>query len=185
MKRAGRILTKLLLATLWLAGAVDTLGYIELVRGNFSTAAKHLTEALEIDKGYGSGSWRTAGGLQNLGLARLRLGQLDEAEALFEESVSMSLELHVDPTIANHLECIAALNTARRRPERAAVLLGAAQAARDALETPLEPFERQLHEETLSELNTELGGSRLVELLAEGAALTLEDAIEHTRCSIH
>jgi len=171
--------------SIWLAGAVDTLGYIELVRGNFATAAKHLTEALEIDKGYGSGGWRTAGGLQNLGLARLRLGQLDEAEALFEESVSMSLELHDDPTVANHLECVAALDTARRRPERAAVLLGAAQAARDALETPLEPFERRLHEETLSELSTELGGSRLVELMAEGATLTLEDAVEHARSSIH
>jgi predicted ATPase len=170
--------------TIWLAAVVDTLGYIELVRGEYAHAADHMTQALEIDRAHGGGGWRTAGGLQNLALARLCLGELQEAEALFEESLVLSIELHADPMVANHLEGVAALSVARGELDRAALLLGAAGAARERLETPLEQFEQQLHAKTLARLEEQLGRARLRELTNEGSMLSLEEAVEHSRAFV-
>jgi hypothetical protein len=111
------------------------------------------------------------------------MGELEDAEALFEESLVLAVELQADPMIANQLEGVAALSVARGELDRAALLLGAAEAARERLETPLEQFEQQLHAATLSRLEQQLHASPFLEVMTEGAALSLEEAIQHARAS--
>jgi len=79
---------------------------------------------------------------------------------------------------------VAALSVARGELDRAPLLLGAAEAARERLETPVERFEELLHVQTLGRLEEQLSGSRVVELMTEGAALSLDEAVEHARASI-
>ena len=68
-----------------------------------------------------------------------RRGELDEAQAIYIETIPLWLELGHQSAVAHEFECLAALAVARRQPERAAWLLGAAQALRTRLHSEMEP----------------------------------------------
>ena len=68
-----------------------------------------------------------------------RRGELDEAQAIYIETIPRWLELGHQSAVAHEFECLAALAVARRLPERAACLLGAAQALRTRLHSEMEP----------------------------------------------
>ncbi len=69
-----------------------------------------------------------------------RRGELDEAQAIYIETIPLWLELGHQSAVAHEFECLAALAVARRQPERAACLLGAAQALRTRLHSEMEPI---------------------------------------------
>ena len=73
----------------------------------------------------------------DLAHAYRRGGRLDEAEALYRETISGWVHLGHRGAVANQLENIAYLAIERDRPERAARLLGAAEAMREAADAAM------------------------------------------------
>jgi hypothetical protein len=79
--------------------------------------------------------------------------------------------------IAESLEIAARLALAEGWPERAARLLGAADALRDAIGAPLPPVYRAAHEHDMATARTALGDAAFAAAWAAGRALALEQAV--------
>ena len=77
------------------------------------------------------------------------------------------------------LEGFAALAAAEGNPERAARLLGAADALLDAMGGEFKPFERRLHDETVAATRSRLAPHSFDAIRAEGKSLSLEQAAEY------
>lgn len=65
----------------------------------------------------------------------------------------------------------------RGQPERAARRLGAAEAVREAIGTPVPPCERADHDRNMSALRGAMGKKAFAKARAEGRALTLEQVL--------
>ncbi len=120
---------------------------------------------------------QTAITLHNLGRASLVEGRPDEALAPLEESLEIAGELGYRELIAYCLGGFAEIAAAGGDHERAARLLGAAEALYDELGISLGPEEQEGHERTAALLEGELGPDLLGRLRAEGRTLELEPAI--------
>ena len=72
---------------------------------------------------------------------------------------------------ASVLEAWAGSVRGQRRPEPAARLLGAAEALRDQISTPVPPCERAAHEDNVSTLSAAMGEEAFVAALARGRTL--------------
>ena len=69
---------------------------------------------------------------------------------------------------------------ARAEPERAARLLGAAAAHRDALATPVQPFQRSAYEAVVGDVRAVLSDRFAAEWM-RGRTMSLHDTIEEAR----
>ncbi len=78
---------------------------------------------------------------------------------------------------ATWLEGLAAIAVADARPDRAARLLGAADALRRAIDTPLPTHEAADRNDTVAGCSAALGEDRFRAAFDAGAALPLADAV--------
>lgn len=108
-----------------------------------------------------------------------RRGELDEALVIYKETVPRWFELGHLSAVAHQFECLAALAVARLQPERAAYLLGAAQALRTRLHSELEHHERPDYEATLAGLRLQLDQAALRSAWSAGEDMSLEQAITY------
>lgn len=81
--------------------------------------------------------------------------------------------------VAESLEGLASLAAAGGKPERAVRLLGAAEALREAIGTPLPPSDRPDYERSVSTLQQRLDQRLFTTTWAEGRAMTPEAAMEY------
>jgi non-specific serine/threonine protein kinase len=117
-----------------------------------------------------------ASALINLGVAALCLGEHERAAGSFQEALLVSQDTGVKPQVIESLEGMASLAGVLREATRAAHLWGAAEAAREATGIALSPGERALHEPYLASALSRLGEAAWEEALAEGRAMSLEEA---------
>ena len=108
-----------------------------------------------------------------------RRGELDEALVIYKETVPRWLELGHLSAVAHEFECLAVLAVARRQPERAACLLGAAQALRTRLHSEMEPHERPDYEATLASIRLQLDQAALQSTWNTGETMSLEQAVAY------
>jgi predicted ATPase/class 3 adenylate cyclase len=108
-----------------------------------------------------------------------RRGELDLALAIYKETIHGWLELGNLSAVAHQFECLAALAMSRGQPERAAYLLGAAQALRTRLHSEMEPHERPDYEATLSGIRLQLDQAALQSAWSTGEAIGLEQAMAY------
>jgi DNA-binding CsgD family transcriptional regulator len=116
--------------------------------------------------------------LVNLGLALQGLGEHQRAATSFKEAMIMSRKVGNKPTLTNAMEGMASLAGALGEGTRAARLWGAAQALREVTDVALPPGERALHEPHLAAARARLGEATWEETLAEGRAMSLDEAAE-------
>jgi hypothetical protein len=112
-------------------------------------------------------------------LGRLAFEEEDygAARACYEESLTLLRELgHVRRYIADSLRLVAALAAAQGEPERSARLLGAAEALRDAIGTPVDPADRADDERNVSAVRARLGEEAFEAAWAAGRAMTPDQA---------
>lgn len=97
--------------------------------GRPDEAARHAERALEVAEqiGFTEGAM---GAMNALGLARLRQGRTDEAEALHRRALRLALHHQHPGAIADATECLAGSAVAGGRPVDAVQLLAAADALR-------------------------------------------------------
>ena len=114
--------------------------------------------------------------LGNLGLAALAGGRPADAHVLFLRALAIADELDYTEALVYGLEGVAAALAATGAPERAATLLGAADAAATAASLVLEPLELRVHDETSAALADALGDDTFAALYAAGGKVGLRDA---------
>ena len=112
-----------------LSYAWNGLGAIARARGDLERARQLHQEALGIVREILG--WSVPYTLGQLGCAEARLGDLDDAEAHLREAAGLVLDAPEPPTAALVLVGHALVALGRGRPERAALLLAAADATRD------------------------------------------------------
>jgi hypothetical protein len=118
----------------------------------------------------------TAHSLIDLGHVVLRQGDDAEALASLQEGLTLFRALANRSGIARALETFAVFAEAQERGARAAQLLGAAEALREATGEPLSPKEQETHRRQACRLR-ELLEEGFAAAWAEGRAMTMERAV--------
>lgn len=115
--------------------------------------------------------------LNNMGNVEHYAGNLEQAEKLYHESLSLKQVLEDEWAIAYTLEGCAALAATRGNGERAARLFGAAEAIRERLGTPLEPSKRHIYEACVAKAKTLLDAAAFEKAWQESKTLSWAQAV--------
>jgi non-specific serine/threonine protein kinase len=163
-----------------IGSTLTNLAYATLLQGDHERAIALGEEVLALAHELGSARADIFPEAQvNLGLAALGQDEYVRAEASFDEALAVSHRQGKNPTVMNALEGMSDLAGALGEAPRAARLWGAAEASREATGIVLPPGERALHEPYLASSRSRLGEAAWKEALAEGRAMSLEEAAEY------
>src|SRR5262249_36260839 len=117
-------------------------GSLETALGRHDDASRHLREARDLAQRF-AGGWLAAGCQAELGILEVRRGRLDQARALLDQALDLSLAARSTPFVNTCLAAHAWLALAEGDPERAALLEGAAEGLRRRVGLPTWPLLRQ------------------------------------------
>lgn len=166
------------------------LGEVKLRLEAHEDAARLLDESLALRRET-KDTWGIAASLGSLGWAALRRGEWKQADALLRDSLSRRRELRDMGGSAWCLEKMAeiALKTAQQVTSvnrdksfrRAARLFGTAASLRAPVKSVIDLADQPNYERLLTTLRTQLGEEGFTAAWAEGQAMTLEQAIAHSR----
>jgi DNA-binding CsgD family transcriptional regulator len=150
-------------------------GLLAIREGNAALARERFAEALELARG-ARDSMMAALALAASGRAALQARDADRASRLFREGLALSRDAGFAIGLAYNLEGIALVCRDRDQFERAARLLGAAQAAYAHVDVPgLVPY-RLLVDQAVTALRERMGAQTYATLHADGRRLSIEDA---------
>ena len=163
-----------------LASVMSNIGYLALLREDPATALPTCREAAALFEELGYGE-EAAGAWLNEAAANLLLDDQEAAAASLLRSLDRYLDLqHVDG-ISYCLDAAAAVSERSGDTYRAALLTGAAEAARARTGTAVPPLEERLRLDTLARIAAAIDPSTYDEARAQGAKLGLEAAAATAR----
>ncbi len=123
--------------------------------------------------------WGEALILGNSAAIRMEQGKYQEAYNLVCQALHINCQLGCKRNIAGLLDQLACLaNLEQGDHQRAARLMGAAEALRDSISAPVEPLNRRRHDEIMARVRASLDESAFAAAWAEGRLMTLEQAVE-------
>jgi predicted ATPase/DNA-binding SARP family transcriptional activator len=163
-----------------LAAALSNLASVAVEVDDLETAIDFGVRAVELqrevdDRGHLSVS------LANLAPILLASGRAEDARSSLAEAIELGVELGHTLLLAHCLTAAADLARHDGDAPRAARLVGAAEAAFDAMGMPAPDAEAATHERTLALCRTLLGGADVAALVDEGRALGAETALDEAR----
>ena len=164
-----------------LEAAVRTEGILARLafyRGDLPEARKHADRMLDLHKGMGDQLGTTAHQSAMAHAAR-QLDNFEEALALYRETIQEWQEIGHRGAVAHQLECFAFIAKAQEQGERAVKLMSAAEALREASNSPMTPQERIEYANEVASLRSGIDEKTFVSLWAEGRSMTMEQAIEY------
>lgn len=153
------------------------LARLALFRGNMLEAKKHADRMLELHRQLGD-HLSVTGHQSEMAHAAREMGNYDEALALYRETLPEWQQIGHRGAVAHQLECIAFIARAREQGERAVKLLGAAEALREASNSPRTPQEDITHRQEVAVLRAGMSAEIFASLWAEGRSMSMEQAIE-------
>jgi len=156
--------------------AAFTAGSLEMALGRYGDALPHLRKVRDLADRVG-GDWFAAGSRVQLGILAVLRGRLDEARALLDEALDLSLAARSTPFVTQCLAGYAQLAFADGDPDRAALLEGAAEGLRRRVGLPAWPHLRRAEADLVARLRQRLGGSRFDQAFSAGSGLTQRDAV--------
>jgi hypothetical protein len=107
----------------------------------------------------------------------LRLGDHDDAIMYARRGIETSDAVRDEINVADCLLIAGAVHASRGDPQRAARLVGLAEKTRNKLGGTLDPAERELHDETLGSIRSQLGEESFAACWEQGQAMSLPDAL--------
>jgi hypothetical protein len=113
-----------------------------------------------------------------LGTLAVLRGRLDEARALLEEALDLSLAARSTPFVRLCLASYAWLALAEGDPERAARLKGAAEGLRQRVGLPAWPDLRRLEEELVAQIRQKLSAAEFDQAFSADSGLTQRQAVD-------
>jgi non-specific serine/threonine protein kinase len=159
-----------------LSETLSNLGMLVRREGDYVRAHAYHSESLSLKRRIGDPRG-VAYALWGLGQVALAQRSHAEARACFHESLSIAFGLNDLWTLPYDLEGLALLAMAEAQPERAAKLFGAVAAVRERTGSPTAPVWNVEHERAMAAAREQIGAIRFAAARAEGAALSLAEAV--------
>jgi predicted ATPase/DNA-binding SARP family transcriptional activator len=156
--------------------AINNLGDLALTTGDYARAGPLFSESHALLEARGDTA-NIARSLFNSGAVDLMLGDHASAERRFRDGLGLAREMGDKEDIAWCLEGLASLAAIAGDGERAATLLGVAEALLSEMGAELKPFERQLHAATEERAVSLCGVAACGAARETGASLTLADGL--------
>ena len=160
----------------WLAHTLDDLGAALADEGDAARAISLLEESCAIFRELGDREG-IASSQGHRARPALRQGEHASATAACVESIALFRELGALWGVPDGVETLAAVTLARGEPERAARLLGAAEALRLTIGVPVPPADRPRCESLLAAARSRLGKAAFAQARQEGRRMPLERAL--------
>ena len=159
-----------------IAISLEALGEIVAYQGDAARAHALLEESLVLFREMGD-QWGIALALNALADLAVTRGDSVSASTMYRASLTLRHARGEKDGIAFCLEGLAGLACARNDFERATRLLGAADTIRESINMPRAPIAAEQCERYIAGARAKLGDAKLVHVLAQGRALTLEQAV--------
>ena len=145
--------------------------------GHFSEAEYNFSVAIEANEKLGNRRLAATGRSELAHLYR-REGRLEEAAAIYRQTILSWQEQGHQAAVAHQLECFAYLAILRERFADAAQLLGAAHIARERTNSPSsEQQEIDEQQQAMRQLEAELGANELDRSFNKGKSMSLDEAV--------
>jgi predicted ATPase/class 3 adenylate cyclase len=160
------------------ADALTAKGEIARLRGDDPLARACYGEALAIVQPIGNERY-VARLNANLAYIASHQGDHHTALGLLLDALEASWKLGHRVFVAWTLSELAAPELGLGRPDRAARLVGAAETALDQFAVTRQPADQVEHDQTIARLADSLGHGELDSLLAQGARLSLDEAVDY------
>jgi tetratricopeptide (TPR) repeat protein len=154
------------------------LSRLALYRGDLPEARKHADHMLDLHRNMGDQLSVTGHQTAMAHVAR-QIGNYQEALTLYRETLPDWQKMGHRGAVAHQLECFAFIAKAQEQGERAVKLMGAAEALREASNSPMTPQERIEFANEVAGLRAGLDEKTFVSLWAEGRSMTIEQAVEY------
>ena len=153
-----------------------TAGLVEMAMGRHDDALGHLREARDLAERFDI-AWLVAWSQVLLGTLAMVQGRLEEARALLDEALGLSLAARSTNSVTLCLAAFARLAFVAGDPERAALLAGAAQGLRRRVGLRTWPMLRRGEAELVAQARQALGTDRFDQAFAAGARLNQQQAV--------
>jgi predicted ATPase len=167
-------------APVWTASAGLTTGLVEMTVGRCDDALGHLTEVRDLAQ-RSDNPWIAAMSQVGLGTLALVRGRAEEARALLDEALGLSLAARSTRSVTLCLAALARWALVAGDPERAALVAGAAEGLRRRAGLRTWPMLRQGEAELVAQVRQALGADHFDQVSATGARLTQRDAVAAAR----
>jgi predicted ATPase len=164
----------------WTNVAVLTAGLVETAMGNLDAAHSHLREARALAGRFdhpGLSAWSQV----QLGVLALVRGRPEEARALLDEGLELSLATHSTRNVTLCLTAFAQLTFVEGDGDRAALLAGAAEGLRQRAGLRAWPLQRQGEAQMVAQIRQALGADRFDRGFASGVRLSRREAAAAVR----
>ncbi len=158
------------------ARVLGNLGELARLRGDSARASAWATESLTLYTQL-QDTAGVAQALHTLACTALLRDDIPGAAAAYVEALSQSRRLGNGVETVNNLEGLAVVASRRQHLDHAAMLFGAAAAARGVNDTPTPPADRARNEQALAVIRAELGEERFAAAWTTGQELPLEKAV--------
>ncbi|HMG62442.1 MAG TPA: hypothetical protein VK599_05795, partial [Streptosporangiaceae bacterium] len=166
---------------LWTTTALITVGSLETAAGRYEDALHHLSEARDLAQRFGNDRLITGAQVQLGNLAVMRHQPPEEARALLDRALDLSLEIHSTRNLTLGLTSFAQLAFDEGDPERAVLLAGAIDGLRRRAGLRAWPSPLREPGELLGQVRQALGADRFDQVFAAGARLNQRDAAAAAR----
>jgi predicted ATPase len=163
----------------WTAIAIDTLGELEVAIGRLDDALTHLRQVRELSQQFDN-AWLSITWSQ-LATVAIMQGRLEDARALFDDGLTMSLEVESTVGVTLCLAAFARLAFASGTPHQAAVTLGATEGLRRRVGIRVWPTLRRSEAELVEQLKHALGADQFEEAFTTGSALSRHETVTMVR----
>ena len=155
-------------------------GVIDHLAGDLDGAKARYSEALDVGSELGNKD-SIATALVNLGEIAEAEGRVEDAYGHYRDSLALYAALGYNIAIAYSMEVLAGLDCNHMgRPSRAATLLGAADALREAMAAPIEAFNAERLQRDLAATRVALGDEAFDSAFREGRELDAGAVIRQT-----
>ena len=163
-----------------LAHALMKIGLVAAAERNFERAEELFGECLRMQRAVGN-TGSVYYSLVNLGAVAHKRGNYELALARYHEALDLLDSMPNKSALARTLDDLACTIAALGDPARGARLLGAAEALRRTIGTPVFPSERADYEAELARVRGMLGDEAFDVQWRIGASITLERALQQAR----
>jgi tetratricopeptide (TPR) repeat protein len=157
---------------------IFSLGMDERLQGNAESARLHFLESLHLFQQQRNKHFETVVLSELAHIARLSGDRAGAMEA-YRQTMPKWKDLGHQAAIAHQLECFAFIARAEKQMRRAARLLGAAEALREMIGSPMTSFERAECDHELADLRAHMDEIDLANAWTEGRSMTMEEAIAY------
>jgi tetratricopeptide (TPR) repeat protein len=153
------------------------MGMDESVHGNYEVAKRIFEDGRKLFNGLGSVNFQLV--MQSeIGHVERHTGNLNQAKAIYQETIKGWQEIGNRPAIAHQLECFGFLAVTEEEPQRAIKLFSAAEILREKIQASRVDHEQDEYEQSIAQLRTLLPEMEFNTLWAEGKSMTMAQAIQ-------